>query len=68
MSALILVALLGCSEPRSIQGVDVACEDSAGISDVANIWQVLDRLDPECAEALAAPVGLVLPGGAAGRA
>ncbi|MFT5584219.1 MAG: hypothetical protein ACI9VR_001804, partial [Cognaticolwellia sp.] len=53
----VLLTQLGCAEPQSIAGVEAACWGQ-DISDAAGVAQLLAELDPDCAEALAGPVGL----------
>lgn len=61
MGTSILLSLLACSPPRSIDGIETACEASVGLPASSTVPQLLEALDPGCADALAEPLGLRLP-------
>lgn len=52
-----MLAQLGCRAPGSIAGIEDACKGQ-DISDASGVTELLAELDPDCAEALAGPVGL----------
>jgi hypothetical protein len=57
LTFLVLHGALGCAEPRYTLGIEAACQGQE-ISDSVGVQQLLAELDPGCAAALAAPVGL----------
>lgn len=57
LTLIVFQGALGCAAPPSTLDVEAACQGQE-ISEAVGVAQLLAELDPDCAEALAAPVGL----------